>query len=120
MNGIQEVYDIARLEQRGITVHAQSMEVSVELLNAMNWWRKEAISIMMGKSAVLGHSGCVYHFESVASCGVAIIKSTLTCSLVPITSNCMGRECGMGTGSRLVKSRPELTCEPFFIGMRRD
>lgn len=42
---IREVYGLARLERRGVMAHAQNMEVSVELLNAVNRWRKEANSV---------------------------------------------------------------------------
>jgi hypothetical protein len=37
-----EAYGLARSEGRGVAAHAWNMEVSVELLNAVNWWRKEA------------------------------------------------------------------------------
>ena len=41
---IREAYGLARSERRGVTAHARNMEVSVELLNAVNRWRKEANS----------------------------------------------------------------------------
>lgn len=41
---VREAYGIGRSGRRGVTAHARNMEVSVELLNAINRWRKEASS----------------------------------------------------------------------------
>jgi hypothetical protein len=40
-----KVDGIGRLGRGGVTVQARNMEVSVELLNAINRWRKEASSL---------------------------------------------------------------------------
>jgi hypothetical protein len=41
---VRDVFGIARSERRGVTAHARNMEVPIELLNAVNRWRKEANS----------------------------------------------------------------------------
>jgi hypothetical protein len=41
---VREAYGIGRTERRGVTAHARNMDVSTDLLNAVNCWRKEATS----------------------------------------------------------------------------
>ena len=39
---LRDPYGILQSLQRSVRTHAQSMGVPKELINAINWWRKEA------------------------------------------------------------------------------